>query len=86
MNNIKVTRTMRGIYKVTLTDYNLEFNVEDLRNYGTVFGCDKWEAVSQDDRIDGLGTLYFETLREVKVYLQYFRPEQFGIRLEKKVA
>jgi len=81
MNNLKVNRTMKGIYSITLLDYDLTFEVENLNQYG-IAGGNNWEAVSRDDRAENFCPVYFDTLKDAKSFFKYiFCPAEFGITL-----
>lgn len=78
MNNLKITRNFIGIYTITLVDHNISFKVENLNPY-KIEGLEGWEIATEDERLEDLGSMFTDTLRDAKLLIKYFRLEDYGI-------
>jgi|DEB0MinimDraft_10_1074344.scaffolds.fasta_scaffold163889_1 hypothetical protein len=78
MNNLKITRNFIGVYTITLVDHNITFKVENLNPY-KIEGLKGWEIATEDERLEDIGSMFTDTLRDAKLYLKYFPLEDFGI-------
>ena len=83
MNNaLNITRLRKGAYSITLEAYGIEFQIEDLKQYGASFMTEDGESYSNPNweltvpNNYDVNPEYFTTLKEAKRYLQYgFNPE-----------